>query len=73
VMVPVGAVRNEGGVSKLFVAKGDRAEVRIVHVGREASGGLEILRGLATGESVVSPQVIELTDGAPIAVSQGVK
>jgi membrane fusion protein, multidrug efflux system len=73
VMVPVGTVRNEGGVSKLFVAKGNRAEVRIVHVGREASGRLEILRGLATGESVVSPQVVELTDGAPIAVSQGVK
>lgn len=61
VLVPASAVRNEGGVSKLFVAKGDRAEIRIVQVGRDADGRLEILRGLAAGEPVVSPQTAALT------------
>lgn len=73
VMIPAAAVRNEGGVFKLFVVKGDRAEVRIVQVGREADTRLEILRGLVGGERVVSPQVPGLVDGALIAAAQEAK
>ena len=69
-MIPAAAVRNEGGVFKLFVAKNDRAEVRIVQVGREANGRLEILRGLAAGERVVSRPPDGFTDGALIAVQE---
>ena len=67
VTIPAAAVRNEGGVFRLFVVKGDRAEVRIVQVGREADTRLEILRGLVGGERVVSPQLPGLVDGALIA------
>ncbi len=70
VMVPAPAVRNEGGVSKLFVVKNDRAEVRIVQPGREVAGSLEVLRGLAVGEIVVSRQVDGLSDGALLAVKE---
>ena len=70
VMVPTAAVRNDGGVFKLFVAKNDRAEVKIVQIGREAGGSVEILRGLQTGERIVSPQVDGLADGALIAVKE---
>ncbi len=73
VLVPTAAVRNDGGVLELFVAKGNRAEVRIVQAGREANGRLEILRGLAAGEPVVSPQVTAITDGAPITISREAK
>ncbi len=73
VLVPAAAVRDDGGLFKLFVVKGDRAEVRIVQVGREANGRLEILRGLAAGERVMSPQTAALTDGAPITISQEAK
>ena len=66
VVVPVAAVKNDGGVFRLFVAKNGRAEARIVQVGREAEGSVEILRGLAAGERVVSPQTTGLADGAPI-------
>jgi hypothetical protein len=69
-MVPAGAVRNDGGVFKLFVAKSDRAEVRIVQTGREVGGSVEILRGLNLGERVVSRQVDGLADGAIIAVQE---
>jgi membrane fusion protein (multidrug efflux system) len=69
VMIPAAAVRNDGGVFKLFVAKGDRAEVRIVQVGREATGFVEILRGVTAGERVVSRAVDGLTDGAAITAS----
>jgi len=69
-LVPTAAVRNDGGVFKLFVTKNDRAEARIVQVGREAGGSVEILRGLQTGERIVSPQVDGLADGALIAVRE---
>ncbi|MBI2000804.1 MAG: efflux RND transporter periplasmic adaptor subunit, partial [candidate division NC10 bacterium] len=70
VMVPAAAVKNEGGVFKLFVANEATAEVRIVQTGREAGGSVEILRGLSAGERVVSSQANGLTDGAAIAVQE---
>jgi membrane fusion protein (multidrug efflux system) len=73
VTVPAAAVKGDGGVFKLFIAKGDRAEARLVQVGRETDGRLEILRGLAAGERVVSPQLPGLADGAPIAAAQEAK
>lgn len=69
-LVPTGAVRSAGGVFTLFVAKNDRAEARIVQVGREAGGNVEIVRGLQPGERIVSPQVDGLGDGAPIAARE---
>ena len=70
VMVPAAAVKNDAGVFKLFVAKNDRAEARIVQVGRETGGSVEILRGLQTGEHIVSRQVDGLADGSVIAVQE---
>ena len=70
VMVPTAAVKGEGGVFKLFVAKNDRAEARIVQIGREAGESVEILRGLGAGERVISPQATGLADGTPIATRE---
>jgi multidrug efflux pump subunit AcrA (membrane-fusion protein) len=65
-LVPATAVQSEAGVSKLFVARNDRADLRIVQVGRELDGQLEILRGLSAGERVVSRPVEGLADGVTI-------
>ncbi len=70
VVVPASAVKNEGGVFKLFVVKNDRAEVRIVQLGREVSGSVEILRGLQAGERIVSRQVDALADGTLTATQE---
>ena len=69
-MVPAPAVRNEGGIFTLFVAKNDRAEARIVQLGRDAGGSVEIVRGLAAGERVISAPAAGLADGAPIAIRE---
>lgn len=69
-MVPASAVRNEGGIFRLFVAKNDRAEARIVQLGRDAGGSVEIVRGLAAGEHVISSPAAGLADGAPIAIRE---
>jgi RND family efflux transporter MFP subunit len=70
VMVPTAAVKGEGGVFKLFVAKNERAEARIVQIGREAGATVEILRGLNAGERVVSPQAAGLADGNQITTQE---
>jgi len=70
VLVPAAAVRTEAGVSRMYVAKGDRAELRFVQVGREADGRVEILRGLAAGERVVLQAAETLADGAAITITK---
>lgn len=65
-LVPATAVQNESGISKLFVARNERAELRIVQLGQELNGQVEILRGLAAGERVIARPVEGLADGAPI-------
>jgi gold/copper resistance efflux system membrane fusion protein len=65
VIVPMAAVRTEAGVSSAFVVKNDRAELRLVQLGRELPDGLvEIQRGIVTGEKLVAHIVPQLTDGS---------
>jgi membrane fusion protein (multidrug efflux system) len=68
VVVPAAAVRTEAGVSSAFVVKNDRAELRLVQLGREVPGGLvEIERGIAAGEKVVATWVARLGDGVLVS------
>lgn len=69
-LVPASAVRTEAGVSRLYAVKGGRAELRIVQIGREADGLVEIVRGLSTGERVVAQATDHLADGAPVIESK---
>ncbi len=66
VLIPTAAVRTEAGVARVFVAMGDRAELRFVQAGREAGGLVEILRGVTAGERVVLQAGEGLADGAAI-------
>ncbi len=66
VFVPASAVRNEGGVFKLFAVRGTAAELRIVQVGRTTQQQIEILRGVAPGERIVAPAADDLADGATV-------
>jgi RND family efflux transporter MFP subunit len=70
VLVPVSAVRVDAGVAKLYVAKGDRAELRFVQVGREVGDSIEVVRGVSAGERVVRKVTPDLSDGALIAESK---
>jgi len=69
VVVPAAAVRTEAGVSTAFVVKNDRAELRLVQLGREVAGGnVEIVRGIDKGERVVARPVERLGDGSIVTV-----
>ena len=65
-VVPAAAVWTDAGVPKLYVTKNDRAELRIVQLGRELGEFVEVVRGLAAGERVVAKARPELADGALI-------
>lgn len=65
VVVPAAAVRTDAGVSTAFVVKNERAELRLVQLGRELPGDVvEIQRGIVAGERVVARPVERLGDGA---------
>lgn len=66
VLVPAAALRSEAGVWRLYVVREGRAELRLVQVGREVGGALEVVRGVAPGERVVTGPLDRLADGAPV-------
>jgi len=66
VLVPTAAVRTDAGVSKLFVLGSGRAEQRMVQVGRDVGGEVEIVRGVKAGERVATGAFDRLTDGVPV-------
>lgn len=72
-VVPKGAVRVDGSLRRIFVAAGERIEERIVKVGEERDGVLEIEQGVKVGEKVVSKLGPEVRDGAPIAGAKAEK
>jgi membrane fusion protein, multidrug efflux system len=65
-VIPSTAVWTDASVPKLYVARGDRAELRIVQLGRELGDVVEVARGLSVGERVVARPTPGLTDGTPI-------
>jgi membrane fusion protein, multidrug efflux system len=66
VVVPMSSVRNDGSVSRLFVVHEGRIEERVVETGVREGERLEIVRGVAAGEQVVSKWAPELEDGARV-------
>lgn len=66
-LVPAKAVQSASGTQRVFVAKGDRAEERIVTTGQTVDDLVEIVSGLAKGEPVILEHPDALVDGAPIA------
>jgi membrane fusion protein (multidrug efflux system) len=67
-MVPLDAVVNFAGITKVFVVEGDVVRARSVKVGRIQSGRQEILEGLNAGERVVISGQSHLSDGTKVAV-----
>lgn len=67
VSIPQGALRGETGSQYVFVVRDGRAERRMVQVGQRRGGEIEVLAGLAGGETVVTRAAGELADGARVA------
>jgi RND family efflux transporter MFP subunit len=68
VMVPVKAIRTDGGTNKIFVIKDGRAEERIVQLGDTENEMVQVKQGLGGDEKVAVSNVEQLYDG--VAVNQ---
>ena len=65
-MIPMEAVINFAGVTKVFVIEGDGAHSREVKTGRILGGRQEILSGLNSGEKVAVTGTTRLFEGAKV-------
>ena len=71
IAVPRAAVLYEDEKPYVFVAVKTKAERRAVAIGFQDDAGIEIVKGVAPGESVVVLGNDELTDGMPIRLESG--
>ncbi len=67
-VVPLDAVVNYAGLSKVFVIEKGQAHSRTVKVGRIQQGKQEVLEGLKEGEVVVLTGQGKLVEGASVAI-----
>jgi multidrug efflux pump subunit AcrA (membrane-fusion protein) len=64
--VPREAVLTLSGTSKVFLVSGSHVEERIVVVGDNKDGLVEVRGQLKVGDRVVTKNVDKLVDGAPV-------
>jgi len=70
VLVPKGAIRDDGGKPIVFVVRDGRAERRAIKPGDARGNEIEVLAGLADGESIVVGGAKDLRDGQRVAVKR---
>lgn len=71
-VLPAAAIQITGGRRYAFVLKGDKVERRELSTGVDEGTWLEILKGVAQGEEVVTTGIDAISDGATVRVSRGV-
>jgi RND family efflux transporter MFP subunit len=67
-LAPASALVRRGQLEILFVLVEGRAQLRLVRVGKESPQGIEVLSGLAPGETVVVEGAGGLRDGQPLTI-----
>ncbi|MDD3179911.1 MAG: efflux RND transporter periplasmic adaptor subunit [Opitutaceae bacterium] len=67
-LAPAAAVTSYGQMQRVFIAAGDRAELRLIKTGAAHGDRIEILAGLAEGERVVVSPPTGLREGQPLEV-----
>jgi len=67
--VPVSAVSYFVGITKVFVIASGKAQERQVRTGTREGGWVEILDGVKPGETVITGNLSQLFNGAPVTVA----
>lgn len=67
--VPAEAIGEQGQLRNVMVAEGGTARLRMVRVGEQRDGQVEILAGLAKDERMIVPRPAGLSDGARVEVA----
>ena len=66
--IPEQAVLREGQLASVFMHQDGHARRRLVTLGRQFDGALEVLSGLNEGEEVILSGLSDLVDGAPVEI-----
>jgi RND family efflux transporter MFP subunit len=66
--VPISAVIPFGQMERVFVVQDKKAELRLVRTGSKTGSHVEILSGLAEGETVITQGNLNLLDGQQIVI-----
>jgi len=69
--VPRSAIGNSGSASRVFIRVGNRVIERIVTLGREVDGLVEVHGNLQPTDEVATDNIDQLSDGMDIAVAAG--
>ncbi len=72
VVIPAGALQITDGNRFAYVLKGDKVERRRVQTGVDGGSWLEVERGLARGDEIVTAGIDGLADGMTVRVTRGV-
>jgi hypothetical protein len=66
VAVPTAALVRRGQLDELFVVEKGTARLRLIRIGREHEGLVELLAGVRDGETVAIAETTQLVDGQPV-------
>jgi multidrug efflux pump subunit AcrA (membrane-fusion protein) len=69
--LPYSALQYRYGVNRVFVVNGDRLVAKELRVGERLGERIEIVSGVAAGETVAMTDVDKLADGLKVAVGAG--
>jgi RND family efflux transporter MFP subunit len=69
-LVPQSAVHDDAGKKVVFLVKGDKLERRAVTTGENRGSDVEIIAGLAVGDTVVASGPVDLRDGQIVAIKK---
>lgn len=67
-LAPVSAVVGARDARAVYIKRGDKVERRQVRIGQQSGTVVEVLEGLAAGDSVVSVGAEQLRDGAQVRI-----
>lgn len=67
-LAPPEAIVRQGQIEQVFVVAGGAAKARLITTGAQHGSRVEVLSGLAAGETIVAPVPATLQDGARIEV-----
>jgi len=70
VLVPVSAIRAEGGTQVVYVLKDDKAQQRTVTLGGTVGEERQVLSGVRAGDTVITDPPAQLKDGMAVSVAK---
>jgi RND family efflux transporter MFP subunit len=70
VLVPLSAIRAEGGAEVVYVLQDDKAQRRTVTLGGTVGQERQVLSGVRAGDTVISDPPAQLKDGMAVSVAK---